>query len=81
MYHRSIACYIAILISLSQFASGTPDCYNATAGISKKWNGYKDILPPELNGMRADWLTISPGVNCGFYTFGNLFFNSFNATV
>ena len=56
----------------------TPDCYNFTEGITKKWNDYNEKLPPSLKGYRADWMTIKPGKNCAFYTFYDVYFNSLN---
>mgnify|MGYP001286624002 CR=1 FL=1 len=59
----------------------TPDCYNFTEGITKKWNGYTEPLPPNLKGLRVDWMTIKPGKNCAFYTFSDIYFASFHPGV
>lgn len=75
---------ILLILSLSvliNFAFGTPDCYNFTEGITKKWNGYEEIAIPSMSGKRMDWLTINSGKNCGFYTFSDVYFNSFNSTL
>jgi hypothetical protein len=69
-----------VLVLLIHFArSTTPDCYSDQT-VSKKWNGYSDVIPPELSGYRVDWFTIDAGSNCGFYTFGNVYFLSFNSS-
>jgi hypothetical protein len=67
--------FVAFLVNLSMILC-TPDCYNFTEGITKKWNDLGDKLPPSLKGYRVDWMTIKPGKNCAFYTFYDVYFNS-----
>lgn len=72
---------VVLFVSLFAFATCTPDCYNFTEGITRKWNSYSDAMPPNLDNKRMDWLTIQGGKNCGFYTFSDVFFSSFNTSV
>ncbi len=74
--------YILTLAILSKVIICTPDCYNSSlSSVSKKWNGFKEPLPPGLANYRVDWFTLKPGHNCAFYTFNDIYFASFNANV
>jgi hypothetical protein len=64
--------------------AATPDCYNFTEGITYKWNSYTDntSYPADaFPGKRLDWLSLKSGKNCGFYTFSDVYFASYNASL
>ena len=58
---------------------GTPDCYDfSVTSINKE---YMEILPSILYYRKLDQLILDPGQNCGFYTYGETFFKSYDPLV
>jgi hypothetical protein len=75
-----MASHMLFLVLCFSLVLATPDCYSlASDSVSKRWKSYNE--PPGLDNFRVDWLTLKPGKNCAFYTFNDLYFNSFNQNV
>jgi hypothetical protein len=68
---------IAVLLLSSVIA--TPDCYDYS--VTAVAPNYMEILPMFLYFGQVNWLTIEPGQNCGFYTYGDVFFKSNSSDV
>ena len=68
---------LAAILASSVLA--TPDCYDFTVTQLRK--DYTEILPLMVYYNHIDYLTIDPGANCAFYTYGNTFFKSYNTSI
>jgi hypothetical protein len=65
-----------LLLSL---VSATPDCYDFS--VTEKREDYMEFLPNMLYYGQVDWLKIQGGKNCAFYTYGDVFFQSYHSSV
>lgn len=71
--------YLLLGALLASSVLATPDCYDFTVTSLNK--DYMEFLPMMAYYNKIDWLTIEPGKNCAFYTYGNVFFKSYNPNV
>ena len=62
-----------LLLSL---VSATADCYDFS--VTEKREDYMEFLPNMLYYGQVDWLKIQGGKNCAFYTYGDVFFQSYH---
>jgi hypothetical protein len=72
----------APLILALLFASqviATPDCYDYS--VTRKRTDYMEFLPLVMFYNKVDWMELDPGQNCAFYTYGDVFFKSYNTSV
>ena len=49
--------------------------------VTSTVDDYIELLPKLMFYGQVDWLKLQPGKNCGFYTYGDVFFKSFDPTV
>ena len=71
--------FLALTLLLSS-VRGTADCYDFSVTTSLD-TSYFEILPMLLFYGTTDWLSLQQHQNCGFYTYGDIFFKSYNANV
>jgi hypothetical protein len=67
---------LLLLAALSSVTYATPDCYDFS--VTEIRNDYIDMLPKLLFYGQVDWLKLYSGKNCAFYTYGDVFFRSFD---
>lgn len=65
---------LCVILSLSLLSSATPDCFDFS--VTTHLSEYFDFLPKLLFYGNVDWMRLQPGKNCGFYTYGDVFFQS-----
>ena len=68
---------IAALLGLALGAA--PDCWDQT--VTKLRTDYIEPLPVALYYGKVDWFDINGSGQCGFYTYGNVYFESYNSSV
>lgn len=61
---------------LFSHVTATPDCYDMS--VTEMREDYLELLPTLLFHGKVDWMNLQSGNNCGFYTYGDVFFQSFN---
>jgi hypothetical protein len=70
---------IILVLALLSTVLATPDCYDYS--VTTLRDDYFEVLPKLLFYGQTDWLTIQPGENCAFYTYGDVFFKSYHSSV
>lgn len=67
---------LALLAATTVWA--TPDCYDFS--VTTLSTSYFEVLPTLLYYGKVDWLTLNSGKNCAFYTYGDVFFQSYSTS-
>ena len=68
-----------LMSALFYHAAATPDCYDFT--VTKIDRNYLEMLPLMMYYNHVDWLTIQGNSNCAFYTYEDVFFQSYDPNV
>ena len=63
---------------LAAFVTATPDCYDYS--VTTISEDYFDLLPKMLFYGNVDWMKLQGGKNCGFYTYGDVFIRTYDAS-
>ena len=67
----------AILLAILVYSAlATPDCYDFS--VTKLNRDYMEVVPLFLYYNSVDWLTIQGNSNCGFYTYGDVFYKGYS---
>lgn len=72
---------ILIPLALAAFAHltlATPDCYDFS--VTTAQDSFFEMLPKMLYYGNVDWMKLQAGKNCGFYTYGDVFIKSYDAS-
>ncbi|TNV84657.1 hypothetical protein FGO68_gene14300 [Halteria grandinella] len=69
---------LLILSAALALVSAAPDCYDYS--VTTPSADYFDMLPKMLFYGNVDWMTIQGGKNCGFYTYGDVFLRTYDAS-
>lgn len=76
---RSTIALFALASLAISLVSGTPDCYDWS--VTEKRDDYMEFLPNMLYYGQVDWIKLQGGKNCAFYTYGDVFFQSYHSSV
>ena len=68
---------IAVLIGTTLAA----DCWDAQNADVKINKDFMDILPQAMFYGRSEWMDLNAGASCDFYTYGDVFFRTYDTGV
>jgi hypothetical protein len=70
---------LLLLAGLFYLALATPDCYDFS--VTELRDDYIEVLPLLIYYGQVDWLKLKTGNNCGFYTYKDVFFQSYDSSL
>ena len=69
---------LVLALILATTVLATPDCYDYS--VTTLRTDYFEVLPLLLYYGKVDWMKLNAASNCAFYTYGDVFFQSYSTS-